>query len=381
MTIVKPTDNIQAALDQGGETAFMRGEVYSISKPLLLRRSSHTVTAEPETDTTKSRPKVIAAGNHSVFESRGQSNITVRRLEITTRSTQSTAHGLNFEDFSNIRLEFLNVHHFRQAFVAQGLSKLMCSGLAVDQCWLHDNSRQGDNHGAAWYMNKVDSVRVSQSVVDTNGWRPGQIERDDKSHGGYNQGFMGPNVLIEDTVFYNNASHGVQMRSGGRLNNCVFVDNAIGLSYGLVNGGPCHPGGVRGSVENIVCIGNPGWMMHADNIDNAFFKRILFDDDMLKNNEALILEVCKKLDNPTGRVGIKMLRIENMYAPKWNSKGVYRNSVPGSKPTLVNVPGSITKPYIPLRSFVTPAWVTQCRNNPFGAAAALYNLCFNAWGV
>lgn len=63
------------------------------------------------------------------------------------------------------------------------------------------------------------------------------------------------NVIIKDNVIANAASHGLQARGGGRIENNVFIDNPIGLTFGVVKGASVMPGGVSGVINGNVFLG------------------------------------------------------------------------------------------------------------------------------
>src|SRR3712207_5292995 len=63
------------------------------------------------------------------------------------------------------------------------------------------------------------------------------------------------NVVVRGNVFSNASSHGLQARSGGVIENNVFLNNPLHLSFGHVNGSPVKPGGVTGSIRNNVFLG------------------------------------------------------------------------------------------------------------------------------
>ena len=62
-------------------------------------------------------------------------------------------------------------------------------------------------------------------------------------------------VVVSGNIFAHASSHGLQARSGGVVQNNLFIDDAIAMSYGLVNGSPMTAGGVSGTVSGNVILG------------------------------------------------------------------------------------------------------------------------------
>ena len=66
-----------------------------------------------------------------------------------------------------------------------------------------------------------------------------------------------PASIVRGNLFADASSHGLQARSGGTIEDNVFLNDPIGMTFGLVNGSPVTPGGVSGSVRNNVFLGGP----------------------------------------------------------------------------------------------------------------------------
>ena len=62
-------------------------------------------------------------------------------------------------------------------------------------------------------------------------------------------------VVVRENVIANASSHGLQARSGGRVENNVFLDNPIGMTFGVVKGSSVTAGGVSGVVNGNVFLG------------------------------------------------------------------------------------------------------------------------------
>src|SRR5581483_3937856 len=63
------------------------------------------------------------------------------------------------------------------------------------------------------------------------------------------------NCVIINNIFARGASTGLEDRPGGIVENNLFVDNPVGMNFGLVNGAETTKGGVTGRVTGNVFIG------------------------------------------------------------------------------------------------------------------------------
>ena len=91
-------------------------------------------------------------------------------------------------------------------------------------------------HPAGIYIAQTDRIEIIDSVIAHNGWRrnadgsiPAEYAANGWSHGAYIQGdnTFG-NALIRNSTFVDNASEGVQLRSGGTVEDSLFVGNGTG---------------------------------------------------------------------------------------------------------------------------------------------------------
>jgi hypothetical protein len=113
------------------------------------------------------------------------------------------------------------------------------------------------SHSEGIFVDGVQGLRLEQNTFDHNGWAEGVTgaEPTQWNHNAYLTAATS-GVVVTGNVFANASSHGLQARSGGVIVGNLFLNNAIGMSYGLVNGAGCVThGGVHGEVSDNVFIG------------------------------------------------------------------------------------------------------------------------------
>lgn len=106
-------------------------------------------------------------------------------------------------------------------------------------------------HPQGLFVDGVTNFRLLESVFDHNGWdeRVPGAGATIYNHNVYITGENYGTIEVRGNVFANASSHGLQARAGGLVEGNVFLNNPIGLSFGLVNGdGLPHAGGVSGAV-------------------------------------------------------------------------------------------------------------------------------------
>jgi hypothetical protein len=119
--------------------------------------------------------------------------------------------------------------------------------------------RCGPAHSQGIYAEGVRGLSLEENVFDHNGWHEDRVGawRTAYNHGMYLH-HTTEGVVVRGNVITNSASHGLQARSGGVVENNLFAGNAIGMSFGLVYGLSAPlAGGVEGVIRgNVVRTSN-----------------------------------------------------------------------------------------------------------------------------
>jgi hypothetical protein len=106
-------------------------------------------------------------------------------------------------------------------------------------------------HAQGIYADNIQGLLIEENLLDHNGWNETAFHatKTNFNHNMYIQ------VSCEDLTVRRNistraSSHGLQARPGGSVEHNLFIDNAIGFSFGLVLGEKApKPGGVTGDVR------------------------------------------------------------------------------------------------------------------------------------
>jgi len=95
----------------------------------------------------------------------------------------------------------------------------------------HDEAVAGHSSGA--YIEYVDGLRLEECLFDHNGWNPDVqgARRTKFNHNVYIQSNC-QNIDIRRSIFTRGASHGVQVRPGGVVEDSLFVRNALAFFVG-----------------------------------------------------------------------------------------------------------------------------------------------------
>ena len=107
-------------------------------------------------------------------------------------------------------------------------------------------STTGNSEGLFAYA--VSGLTLDGNVLDHNGWNENIAGAGATVHN--HNAYIENNVtgfVARNNLFSNASSHGLQARSGGVIEGNVFLNNPIGLDFGMVNGSPVTAGGVTGT--------------------------------------------------------------------------------------------------------------------------------------
>jgi hypothetical protein len=197
-------------------------------------------------------------------------------------------------------------------------------------------------HSEGIYAEGVQGLTLEENVFDHNGWNASVSGAVPTifNHNAYLTNTT-TGVVAHGNIFANASSHGMEARSGGDIQDNVFLDNPIGLDYGLVRGSPVTPGGVSGVVNGNVFLGTRdidgakrGIGMEVANtkpgvqtvVSNNIFST---DTDIGTGGDrslagtdgfpAIMLVYGSDLTNPDQAVGINDLTVQGNIVYKWTA--------------------------------------------------------------
>jgi hypothetical protein len=130
------------------------------------------------------------------------------------------------------------------------------SNVTVRRCAIVDAYASDGGRSQGLYATGVDGLLLEGNLFDHNGWSedvkgsPATIYNHNVYLSSDNSG-----VVVRGNVIANASSHGLQARSGGVIENNVFLDNPIGLTFGVVKGASVMAGGVTGSITGNIFLG------------------------------------------------------------------------------------------------------------------------------
>lgn len=303
-TKVATNDELKRAINAGGSILLPRGSDLRLSK-FNLPRNGTTFTGYG--DASKPLPVLRTS-----IEIKERTAVMFDRIDLCGDGIND--NGLLFYHCSG------NIRFVRGRIRGYGGFGLMVVGdtgkptrNVIVEDSLIDNNAGPDKASGLHFIECADWA-VRRTVFDTNGWRPGKYPSTVYDHGAYIRANNSPGDF-EDNVFYNNASHGLQARSGGIVRGNLFLNNPIHLSYGYVNGNPVHNGGVSGEITQNVFLGTRdidgskrGWAMELGNIQAARVTDNIIADDL-----KIFVRKCEKVEGDFKDVGVRSLLMQNNY--------------------------------------------------------------------
>jgi len=193
-------------------------------------------------------------------------------------------------------------------------------------------------HSEGAYIENVDGLLLEGNLFDHNGWNSTVTGAGATvyNHDVYIKEDV-TGVVVHDNIFANASSHGLQARSGGDIENNLFINDPIGMSFGYAND-VMTPGGVSGTIAGNVFIGSAGnigprgWAIEISNTKpgggTTIQNNVIIGDGINTQYYAAI-----KLDYGPSQpnvVGINDLTIQNNVIYGWLS-AVWTNpiAVPG----------------------------------------------------
>ena len=136
------------------------------------------------------------------------------------------------------------------------------------------------------------------------------------------------NVVVKDNIFSRAGSTGLQDRPGGIVEGNIFIDNPVGMTFGLVNGAHSTPGGVTGVVSGNVFLGGAnigslaqGMGLEIGNINRsgATISNNIFSTGITNSGPAITLAFGSGQSNPTQSVGLNNVTLSHNTVYKWKA--------------------------------------------------------------
>ncbi|MDQ3439869.1 MAG: hypothetical protein M3478_05915, partial [Planctomycetota bacterium] len=193
----------------------------------------------------------------------------------------------------------------------------------ITDAWSTSGKSQG------MYIHKTSGLVLEENFFDHNGWN-GDVtgaQQNMYSHGVY---FSSDNdgVVVRGNVISDSSSHGIQARSGGIIENNVFLRNPINLLFG--GGSPTvKAGGVSGRVTGNVFLDSRsingsgrGTALELSNIKpgaNVVVADNIFTADTHRNSAAITFGTTSDATNLSEAVGINDLTIRDNIVYDWQS--------------------------------------------------------------
>lgn len=143
------------------------------------------------------------------------------------------------------------------------------------------------------------------------------------------------NCTVRDNIFAEASGYGLQARAGGDIENNLFINDPVGMTFGLVNGASVDPGGATGVVNGNVFIGgaNIGAIQGGSGLQigntrpgyPTVISNNIFTTSVPNAPAAITLTYGMGDSNPQDAVGINDLNIEDNIIDNWNN-GVFVDS-------------------------------------------------------
>jgi hypothetical protein len=193
----------------------------------------------------------------------------------------------------------------------------------VTDAWSTDGKAQG------LYADEVDGFVHEENVFDHNGWNevvPGAAANI-SSHGVY-MSSDNSGVVVRRNNVADSSSHGVMARSGGIIEDNVFLRNPINLTFG--GGSPTvHPGGVEGHITGNVFLDSRsiagavrGTGVELSNLKpgaGVLVANNIFTADTHRNAAAISLATTSDATNLSQSMGVNDLTVRDNIVYDWYS--------------------------------------------------------------
>jgi hypothetical protein len=295
---------------------------------------------------TGTRPILATGSSYGLASDKGSSNIAIVGLDIYSSGrdpsvpgySTATKNGISWlaptgVQGQNLLIEDCAFRFYGTNISVQGYGGGSWSNVAVRRNVIADAWNLEAAHSQGAFFTYVDGLVLDGNVFDHNGWNESIVGAEPTvfNHNVYITSACN-DVAVRNNIFANASSHGIQARSGGDIQNNLFINNPIGMSYGLVNGGSgLKAGGVSGTISGNVFLGGRdiagsprGWCIEIANLKSAadgggtVIRDNVFANDTQGANAAIRLSICDGAQpNFATSPGLNDLTIESNVVYNW----------------------------------------------------------------
>jgi hypothetical protein len=235
-----------------------------------------------------------------------------------------------YGNFLNVLIEDCKIASFKDGVVLQA-DRRVNTAAAVRNLVLRRSviidSHCATSHAQGIFVDGYDGVTIEECIFDSNGFKDGVAAPSIFNHNIYaNSG--GTNLVVRNSVLSRPASHSLQARAGGIIENNLVLRAPIGI---LIGGGDSPvAGGVTGNVTgNVILMGtnidanNPrGFGIDLKNLRSAVINRNIIADKFSTGNHAAIGSY---VSGGPGGVGVQNTRVEDNVISNWAGNLAFGN--------------------------------------------------------
>lgn len=323
--IIEPGQTVSSRINSDRLIQFRGGETYNLST-CFLKNNDCIIETEPAS-LGKGKAKLLCKDSNYCFDISGRNNVTIRTLhcENIGNPTMDLIRGV---DCGNI---FIKNNTLRRGKMGISINRYQgrIGKIVISSNLIQENWNYAGKHGAGIYIaDSEQDVEVTDNVFDQNGYLASKTVPDIYSHNAYLQS-TNLSATITGNIFFGASSHGCQHRCGGLNQNNLYLYNPIHLSFGMINGAPCHAGGVTGKINRNLFLGSQspldrGYGIELGNILKASVENNLFLGNNKSNSQAIRLDIPARVDNPNQLVGILDLVFVNNLV-EWQGGSFWKN--------------------------------------------------------
>jgi hypothetical protein len=211
-------------------------------------------------DPTLPRPVVDAGANNALTTGTSNHYVDIIGITFTTSThnpaspnfTNQASNGISDGGTTDVLVEDCKFSFFIDDLVFQTVSSQVAN-ITVRRNEILD-SYSTTSHSEGLYAEEVNNLTIQDNVFDHDGWNTSVAGggATGYNHDAYlHQSDNG--VVVTNNIFADAGSVGLQARSGGIIDDNLFVNDPYGFTFGLVNGSTTRPGGVSGeAIGNVV---------------------------------------------------------------------------------------------------------------------------------